>query len=398
MKKDEPVPFLDVATPHRVLKAELMAVVDEALSTGRFVGGPNLEKFESAFAQFCTTKHCVGVANGTDALRFAYIAAGIQPKDIVITVAHTFIATTEAISQVGASIVFVDINEATYTLDPQKLEQFLKTECTKKSDETTIHTKSGQRVKAVVPVHLYGQTADMDPILELAQQYNLLVIEDACQSHGAAYYSKNQKCWKTAGSMGIAAAFSFYPGKNLGACGEAGAVTTNDAAIAEKIRMIREHGQKKKYIHDMEGYNGRLDAIQAGFLAIKLKHLAQWNTQRHEHAVYYNQLLKDIKEVVTTPHLEWRKGVYHLYIIVLSDTKTRDALQQHLNNNGIGTGLHYPIPLHLQTAYSYMGHTAGSFPVSEKIASQCLSLPMFPELTQEQQQRVVAVIKDFFKR
>ncbi len=250
-----------------------------------------VEEFERAFAAFCTTQHCVGVGSGTDALRFALIAAGVVPGSLVLTVPNTFIATTEAISQAGARPDFIDIDERTYNMDPRKLAAYLEDECYVDVDSgEVIHRDLDMVVKAIVPVHLYGQTADMDPILDLAERYNLVVVEDACQAHGAEYFSKRDNCWKKAGSMGHAAAFSFYPGKNLGACGEAGAVTTNDPELAKKIRMLRDHGQNRKYFHETEGYNGRLDAIQAGILTVKLKHLPKWNERRREAAARYGEL------------------------------------------------------------------------------------------------------------
>ena len=269
------IPFLDLVTPHQELKDELAAVFAHALDTAGFIGGPMVEDFERTFAKFCNTQHCVGVGSGTDALRFALIAAGVKPGDVVVTVPNTFIATTEAITQAGATPDFVDVDESTYSMDPERLRKYLQGDCV--VDGTTgrvFNKRLGRPVTAVVPVHLYGQAADMDPILDLAERFDLRVVEDACQAHGAEYFSKRQDRWFKAGSMGRAAAFSFYPGKNLGACGEAGAVTTNDGEIARKIRMLRDHGQAQKYFHDMEGYNGRLDSIQAGILHVKLRHLA----------------------------------------------------------------------------------------------------------------------------
>ena len=268
---------------HQELEAELVAVFQKALRTAGFVGGPMVEEFEREFARFCDTEHCVGVASGTDAVRFALMAAGVQPGDVVVTVPHTFIATTEAITQAGARPDFVDIDERTYNMDPAKLQEYLERECyLDRETGRPYHRKWRAPVTAVVPVHLYGQTADMDPILEIARRYKLIVVEDACQAHGAEYFSKKENRWRKAGSMGQAAAFSFYPGKNLGACGEAGAVTTNDEEIARKMRMLRDHGQSKKYYHDVEGYNGRLDSIQAGILSVKLRHLPEWNRKRQE--------------------------------------------------------------------------------------------------------------------
>ena len=255
------IPFLDLVTPHQQLKEELLAVFESALATDGFIGGPMVEQFERDFAAFCGVPYCVGVGSGTDALRFALIAAGIQPGDAVLTVPNTFIATSEAISQAGAFPVFLDIDERTYNIDPEKLREYLETRCTiDPATGRTVETGTRRCVTAVIPVHLYGQTADMDPILDLAARYHLTVIEDACQAHGAEYYSRKAGCWQKAGSMGRAAAFSFYPGKNLGACGEAGAVTTSDPDLAQKIRMLRDHGQAKKYYHEIEGYNGRPQA------------------------------------------------------------------------------------------------------------------------------------------
>jgi len=380
------VPFLDLKTPHIELEEELVEVFREALRNAAFIGGPQVEAFENEFAEFCDTKYCVGVNSGTDALRFALIAAGIGPGDEVITVPNTFIATTEAISQAGATPAFVDIDEQTYNLDPNKLEAYLKNRLKPQASNLT------PLPKAVIPVHLYGQPADMDAILEIADRYNLIVIEDACQAHGAEYFSKKENRWKKAGSMGLAAAFSFYPGKNLGACGEGGAVTTNDVEIAQKVRMLRDHGQVKKYFHDIEGYNGRLDAIQAAILRIKLRHLADWNEKRQQNALQYNDLFGQSDGVITPYEPSWTRAVYHLYVIRTSE---RDKLQQFLLEEGIATGLHYPIPLHLQKAYSNSHNTVGDFPVSEKVASEILSLPMYSGLTYQQQKEVVANIKEF---
>jgi dTDP-4-amino-4,6-dideoxygalactose transaminase len=457
------IPFLDLVTPHRELEEELVEVFRESIRTASFVGGPQAQAFEEEFARFCETKYCVGVNSGTDALRFSLIAAGIGPGDEVITVPNTFIATTEAITQSGASIAFVDIDERTYNMDPKKLEDYLKKRLSGKSQvasgkgltrKTQPKIKSGNSSnsinpmnvvsrstavlqhgstakwpKAILPVHLYGQPADMDPILEIAERHGLIVIEDACQAHGALYYSEKESKWKKAGSMGVAGCFSFYPGKNLGACGEGGAVTTDNEEIAQKIRMLRDHGQAKKYHHELEGYNGRLDAIQAGILRVKLRHLTEWNDKRRQNASFYNELLNGVitqhgstgarqhgstaapqhsTTGVSTSNLQpltsnsaiippyepsWVKAVYHLYII---RTRKRGELQKYLSDNGIGTGLHYPIPLHLQEAYAVLGYTEGDFPTTEKVASEILSLPMFPQLTIDQQQYIAEKIKSFY--
>lgn len=390
------IPFVDLVAFHRELEPELLEVCKRVIETAGFIGGPEVDGFEKEFAQFCGTKHCVGVNSGTDALRFALIATGIQPGDIVVTVPNTFIATTEAISQSGAQISFVDIHEQTYTMDPEKLRAYLETHC--EFDRTKgklIERDSNRPVAGIIPVHLYGQTADMDPILELAAKYNLFVIEDACQAHGAEYFSKKQGRWLKAGSIGLAAAFSFYPGKNLGACGEGGAITTNDENLARKVAMIRDHGQSKKYYHDMEGYNGRLDSIQAGMLRVKLRHLSRWNGARRALAHHYHELFAPAKESIVVPvEAEWTKGVYHLYVVRVAD---REAMQAFLAEAGISTGIHYPIPLHLQKAYEHLGYTEGSFSVTERVAKEIVSLPMFPQLTPEQQGRVVGEAQRFFQ-
>jgi dTDP-4-amino-4,6-dideoxygalactose transaminase len=322
------------------------------------------------------------------------MAAGIGDGDIVITVPNTFIATTEAISQTGARPVFVDVDEATYNMDPGKLEAYLAGDCYK--DEKSgcwRDRKLGRRVAAVVPVHLYGQMADMDAIEEIAGRFHLMVIEDACQAHGAEYFSRKEDGWKKAGSMGIAAAFSFYPGKNLGACGEGGAVTTNDAAVAQKIRMLRDHGQAKKYFHDVEGYNGCLDAIQAGILQVKLKRLPSWNQARRAAAQRYAEMFEDANlGWLAGQEPEWSRSVYHLYVIRVQD---REALMKQMADANIGTGIHYPVPLHLQKAYLSLGYKAGDFPVAEAACSEVLSLPMYPQLAAEQQKRVVDAILRF---
>jgi len=385
------IPFLDLVTPHRELAPELTEVFTRVLNTAGFIGGPVLEQFENAFAEFCEAKYCVGVSSGTDALRFALMAAGVKFGDIVITVPNTFIATTEAISQAGAEPRFVDVDERTYNMDPVQVRKYVTESCTfDPRMELLIDNRTGKPVTAIVPVHLYGQMADMDELLEIAQQYNLSLVEDACQAHGAQYFSRKENRWRTAGSMGIAAAFSFYPGKNLGACGEAGAATTNDETLARKMRMLRDHGQAKKYYHDMEGYNGRLDSIQAGLLHVKLKHLSGWNQSRQERAAKYNELLSAASADIKAPfEPSWSKAIYHLYVI---QVENREAVQVALAKENIGTGIHYPIPLHLQKAYANQGYRAGDFPVTEKAAERILSLPMFPTLSEADQVRVVETL------
>ena len=387
------VPFLDLTGLHAKLEEELVAVFRQALKTSGFVGGSEVEEFEKEFARFCDADYCVGVSSGTDALRFALMAAGVAPGDVVVTVPNTFIATTEAISQAGALPRFVDIDEKTYNMDAHRLADYLKNECTRNfMNGRLIDKGTGRMVKAIVPVHLYGQPADMDPILALAERYDLMVIEDACQAHGAEYFSRKENQWKKAGSMGKAAAFSFYPGKNLGACGEAGAVTTNDAELAQEIRMLRDHGQPKKYYHEMEGYNGRLDAIQAGLLRIKLRHLPEWNAKRRQAAACYCELFGTAGDFIVLPYEpEWSKAVYHLFVVRVG---YREEMAQHLSQEGIGTGIHYPISLHLQKAYRRLDYAAGDFPVAEKVASEILSLPMFPGLTRDQQNLVTTQVHE----
>jgi dTDP-4-amino-4,6-dideoxygalactose transaminase len=369
------VPFLDLKSPHIRLKDELLKHVGDALSGAQFIGGENVSGFESEFAAFCGSPHAIAVNSGTDALRFAFLAAGIKPGDVVITVPNTFIATTEAISQVGAEIAFTDTDEKTHQMDPVRLEQ------------SVLKLKQENRpIRAVVPVHLFGHCVDMDPIFEIAKKHDLLVIEDACQAHGAVY-----KGGKKAGALAASGCYSFYPGKNLGACGEGGAVVTADAGIDRTVRMLRDHGQSKKYIHEIEGYNGRLDAIQAAILRIKLKHLGEWNAARRKNAKLYDKLFEGVKGVTVVPEPAWSTSVYHLYVIKVAD---RDGVQKKLTDKGVSTALHYPIPLHLQNAYKGLGYKKGDFPVSEKQADEILSLPMFPELTEEQIRYVADSVKE----
>ena len=387
------IPFLDLVGLHQELENELTSVFQKALRTAGFVGGPMVEEFEREFARFCDAAYCVGLASGTDAVRFALMAAGILPGDIVLTVPHTFIATTEAISQAGARPDFVDIDERTYCMDAEKLKEYIERECyVDRETGKAYHRKWRMPVTGVVPVHIYGQMADMDPILELARRYHLIVIEDACQAHGAEYFSKKENRWRKAGSLSQAAAFSFYPGKNLGACGEAGAVTTNSEEMARKMRTLRDHGQAKKYYHDVEGYNGRLDSIQAGILSVKLRHLAEWNRERQEAARRYDKLFSTVEGVVAPHQPEWSRSVYHLYVVRVQD---RQGLQKHLAEAKIDTGIHYPVPLHLQKAYEGFGYKQGDFPATEKAASEILSLPMYPGITSAQQHEVVKQVIDF---
>jgi dTDP-4-amino-4,6-dideoxygalactose transaminase len=387
------IPFLDLVTPHLELEQELSAVFLQVIRSAGFVGGPMVENFEKAFAAFCETRHAVAVNSGTDALRFALMAAGVRSGDVAVTVPNTFIATTEAISQAGALPEFVDVDERTYNMDPEKLREYLEERCTRDSSGRLISRRSGRPVTTVIPVHLYGQMADMDAILELADRFGLVVVEDACQAHGAQYFSGKQNRWLKAGSVGRAAAFSFYPGKNLGACGEAGAVTTNDQALAAQVHMLRDHGQAKKYYHDIEGYNGRLDAIQAGILHVKLPHLTDWNEQRRARAAEYKRLFEASGNPVKPPfEPSWSRAVYHLYVV---RTEHREGLMGFLKGQGIGTGIHYPIPLHMQNAYRALGYSPGDCPVTERVAAEIVSLPMYPQLTVAEQTRVVEQVVQF---
>ncbi len=363
------VPFLDLKPQYRRIEAALRPRLEAIMKEGAFINGPEVEAFEQEFAAFCETKYCVGVSSGTDALRFALLACGIGAGDEVITVPHTFIATTEAITQAGARPVFVDVDPATSTLDPARLEAAIT-----------------PRTRAVIPVHLYGRPADMDPILEIAARRRLTVIEDACQAHGARYRGRR------AGGMGRVGCFSFYPGKNLGAFGDAGALVTDDPEVARRARMLREHGQSRKYVHDTEGYTGRLDALQAAVLRLKLGFLEAWNRARSQNARRYDELLENIPGLSFHRAADGIDPVYHLYVVFVDD---REGLREHLGRHGVGTGLHYPLPLHLQQAYAAMGHRRGDFPVSERLADRLLSLPMYAELAPEQIEYVASCIREF---
>ena len=388
------IPFLDLVSTHRELEEELVAAARQAIRSAAFIGGAEVEGFEKEFAAYCGTKYCVGVANGTDAVRFAVMACGIGTGDTVLTVPNTFIATVEGISQSGAQTEFIDIDERTFTMSPEALREYLAGCATDAATGRPVGRRTGTPIKAIVPVHLYGQIADIDALSEIAERHGLLLIEDSAQAHGAEYRNGRGE-WRRAGGFGKAAAFSFYPGKNLGACGEAGAVTTNDENVAKYVRMIREHGQAQKYYHELEGYNGRLDAMQAAFLRIKLRHLDKWTEQRQAAARRYDALLPAVAgggQSLVPYEPEWSRGVYHLYVI---RTKERDALAAHLKAAGIQTGLHYPLPLHRQNCYLHWGYAEGSFPVTERVAAEILSLPMFPGLTEAQQRRVTAEIEAF---
>jgi dTDP-4-amino-4,6-dideoxygalactose transaminase len=387
---NEPVPFLDLETIHRNLESELVEAFVTALRAARFIGGAEVDAFEHEFAKYCGSAYCIGVASGTDALRFALLGAGVGPGDAVVTVAHTFIATVEAISQSGATTEFVDIDEGTFNMSPAALEEYLASCRLDDSTGRPLGRRSGRPIKAVVPVHLYGQVADLDRLGAVAERYGLMLVEDACQAHGAEYHSRTRGRWVRAGSYGKAAAFSFYPGKNLGACGEAGAVTTDDPALAQTVRMLRDHGQSRKYYHELEGYNGRLDAIQAAFLRVKLRHLDEWNASRRAAANRYDDALSALTELRVPLEPAYSRAVYHLYVI---RHPQRDRLAEDLKAAGVFTGFHYPVPVHLQNCYREWGYRTGSLPVTERVAADILSLPMFPGLTPSAQQRVVAALE-----
>jgi dTDP-4-amino-4,6-dideoxygalactose transaminase len=361
------VPFLDLNAHHQPIREQLDAAIRDVIDSSAFAGGPFVAAFEKDFAKYCGSNFCVGVGNGTDALWLALLALGVEPGDDVVTVPSTFMATAEAITYCGARPVFADIDEQTYTMDPALLERAIT-----------------KRTKAIIPVHLFGQCADMDPILDIANKHGIPVVEDACQAHGAIY--KGRK----AGTLGAAGCFSFYPGKNLGALGEAGGVTTDNKDLAAKMQVYRDHGQHRKYYHSKVGWNARMDGIQGAVLSVKLKLLEASNIRRHAHAMLYDQLLGGMEEIITPSEATHNRHVYHIYAVRV---KERDQLLQSLAGKGISCAIHYPIPVHLQEAYSFLGLGKGSFPVGERCADEFLSLPMFPELTNEQIHAVAEELK-----
>ena len=364
------VPLMDLGAQYQALKQELRMATDRVVLNSRFINGKEVGEFEQAFADYCGVKHAIGVGNGTDAIVLALKAMDIGEGDEVITSPHTFIATAEAIFAVGARPVFVDIDQVRHTLDPEQVEAAI-------TDKT----------KAIIPVHIYGQPADMTALMAIARTHNLKVIEDGAQAHGA------KDDGKIVGQWGDAACFSFYPGKNLGAYGDGGAVVTNDDALAARIRMLKDHGRNKKYTHDLIGVNSRLDTLHAAVLNVKLKKLSKWNQARNDAAAYYREKLQDL--AVRCPVAD--EGVEHVYHLFVIRTAERDALQQYLKEHGVATGVHYPVPLHLQPALSDLSYQEGDFPRTEALANEILSLPMFPEITTQQQDYVVATISDFFK-
>lgn len=384
------VPFVDLAAQHQEVRSEIDEVLAHAIADSSFIGGPLLTRFEQNFAAYTGAAYTIGVSDGTHALLLALHAAGVKPGDIVLTVSHTFIATAEAIVQCGADPVFVDIDRLTYTMSPSALQNWLEQHGKVGADGVCREDQSGRRISAIVPVHLYGLPADMEQLLDIASHYSLPVIEDACQAHGAWYtFADGTRC--SAGSMGLAGCFSFYPGKNLGAMGEAGAVTTGDSVFADSVRMLRDHGQSEKYVHRTRyGINARLDAIQAGILDVKLSRLEAWNERRRAVAAIYDAELSGVAGI-TTPYVPaYGHHVYHLYVILVDD---RNRLQQRLRDLGVATGLHYPIPVHLQEAFADQGYQRGALPVTEHVADTLLSLPMFPHMTDTQIEQVIDAVR-----
>jgi dTDP-4-amino-4,6-dideoxygalactose transaminase len=362
------VPFVDLRVQHEPLMPELIEAFRQVTEASAFAGGPFVARFESEFSAYCGTRYALGVGSGTDALWLSLLALGVGPGDEVITVPNSFMATAEAISLCGARPVFVDIDEQTYTMDVSQLEAAITL-----------------RTQAIIPVHLFGQMADMEPILAIARRHGTPVVEDACQSHGAEYQGH------PAGSLGVAGCFSFYPGKNLGAFGEAGGVTTDEPELRSRIQMLRDHGQASKHLHSAIGWNARMDGIQAAVLSVKLRHLDTANAARRTAARLYDELLADqpaIKRPVLAPG---RKHVYHIYAVRVPN---RDAVLQRMTSHGIHCGIHYPVPIHLQKAYSFLGLGPGSFPVTERCARELLSLPMYPELHPEQIEFVAHTLKE----
>lgn len=384
------VPFVDLAAQHQEVRSEIDAVLARAIADSSFIGGPLLTRFEQNFAAYTGAAYAIGVNDGTHALLLALHAAGVKPGDVVLTVSHTFIATAEAVVQCGADPIFVDIDKLTYTMSPSALQSWLEQHAKVGSDGVCRETQSGRRISAVIPVHLYGLPADMEQLLGVASDYSLPVIEDACQAHGA-WYTFADGTRRSAGSMGLAGCFSFYPGKNLGAMGEAGAVTTGDNLFADSVRMLRDHGQSEKYVHRTRyGINARLDAIQAGILDVKLSRLEAWNERRRAIAAIYDAELSSVAGI-TTPYVPaYGHHVYHLYVILVDD---RNRLQLRLRDLGVATGLHYPIPVHLQEAFADQGYQRGDLPATEHVADTLLSLPMFPHMTDTQIEQVVDAVR-----
>nr|BAL55160.1 glutamine--scyllo-inositol transaminase [uncultured Acetothermia bacterium]BAL60199.1 glutamine--scyllo-inositol transaminase [Candidatus Acetothermum autotrophicum] len=368
------VPFVDLKEQYNAIRDELELAIHEVFRDTAFVLGKHVAWFEQKFAAYCGVRHAIGVNSGTDAITLTLKALGLGPGDEVITAANTFIATVEAIVHAGCKPVLVDVLPDTYNMDPSKLEE-----------------KITSKTKAIIPVHLYGQPADLDAIMETARRYNLFVIEDAAQAHGARYKGRS------IGSWGDAACFSFYPSKNLGAYGDGGAVVTNDETLALKIRQLRDHGSVRKYQHELVGYNSRLDALQAAVLSVKLKYLDQWNAMRQRNAHLYGELLSQIPGIIAPKAVPDAQHVFHLYVIRL-EGEDRNRLQEYLKSQGIETGIHYPQPVHLTQAFAHLQYREGDFPVAERCAQSILSLPMYPELKAEQIKYVVNKIRSYLAK
>jgi dTDP-4-amino-4,6-dideoxygalactose transaminase len=365
------VPLLDLKAQNRSIWAELRPALDRVISEAQFILGPAVEHFESCFAQYLGVRHCVGLNNGTSALHLALRACGVQPGDEVITTPHSWVSTAWAISYVGAKPVFVDIDPDTYTLDPELVEQAIT-----------------PRTKAILPVHLYGQAADLEPLLRLAEAHGLIVIEDAAQAHGAKYGGRR------VGTLGKAGCFSFYPGKNLGAFGEGGAVATDDAEVAARIRWLRDHAQTGRHHHVELGYNMRMEGLQGAVLEVKLRHLDHWNAARARHAQRYLELLSEVQGLVLPGVRQPEGHVWHLFVVRLLD-RDRESFRRALADNGVATGIHYPTPIPFQPAYAHLGYQPGHFPVAEVVMRSCVSLPMFAELTEEQIDWTVWAVREY---
>jgi dTDP-4-amino-4,6-dideoxygalactose transaminase len=370
------VPFFDLTRQYKKIKSEILSATQRVYEKGRFILGEEVSVFEKEFSHYCGVRYGVGVGSGTDALYLALKAAGIGEGDDVVTVANSFVATALAISFTGAKPLFVDIDPKAYTMDPNSLELLLKREKAK---------KSGQKIRAVLPVHLYGHPADMDSIMEIANRYDLVVIEDACQAHGAKYGRKK------VGSLGAIGCFSFYPTKNLGGYGDGGMVVTDHQKYDQKLRLLRCYGERKKYQHILKGHNSRLDEIQAALLRVKLKHLDQWNEERRRKARLYTRMLSPLGLVCPSE----KKGVRHVYHLYAIKTRKRDALQAFLKKRAIETLIHYPIPIPLEKAYQEMGYRRGDFPLTDRWSRKILSLPFFPEMKESEMEEVAQQIKMF---
>ncbi|MDB5349298.1 MAG: desV 1 [Planctomycetota bacterium] len=367
LAKETPVPFLDLKSQYTGIRDEILDALRDVADSGTYILGPRVADFEEAFAARAGARHCIGVNSGTSAIHLALICSGVQAGDEVITVPMTFVATTWAISYVGASPVFVDVDPVTYTMDVEQVER-----------------KITRRTKAILPVHLYGQSADMGPLLELGRKHGIPVIEDAAQAHGARYRDQGS------GTLGLCGCFSFYPGKNLGAYGEAGAIVTDDSQLADRMKALRDHAQSRRYHHSEIGFNYRMDAFQGAILGVKLRHLEAWTESRRRLAQRYLEGLEDFPLALPS-EAEDRRHVWHLFVVLHPQ---RDLIRRELEARGIQTGLHYPVPVHRQEAYAHLNLGQGAFPVSEKIAAECFSLPLFPELTEPQQDRVILALQD----